>query len=195
MPHYYSEKQTSPFEFESFSAVISGKSYTFRSASGVFSRKKLDYGTKVLAENMCVKKDDEVLDLGCGIGILGFIAAQKTTEQVILVDVNKRAVRLARLNTKALSNVEVLHSNTYAALKGMLFDVILLNPPQTAGKKVCFQMIADAKFHLKEGGSLQLVARHNKGGKTLSEHMEQVFGNLETLVRQGGYRVYRSCLA
>ena len=45
---------------------------------------------------------------------------------------------------------------------------------------------------LKEKGSLQLVARHNKGGETLSKYMEEVFGNMETLVRQGGYRVYLS---
>ena len=74
------------------------------------------------------------------------------------------------------------------------FDVILLNPPQTAGKKLCFKMIEEAKEHLKKGGSLQLVARHQKGGKTLQKKMEEVFGNSEVLSRQSGFRVYMSYL-
>jgi len=74
------------------------------------------------------------------------------------------------------------------------FDVILLNPPQTAGRKLCFRMIEESRKYLKKGGSLQLVARHNKGGRVLSEKMEEVFGNLETIARKGGYRVYVSRL-
>ncbi|MBI5797378.1 class I SAM-dependent methyltransferase [Candidatus Woesearchaeota archaeon] len=192
MSHYYSQKQDSAFAPVKIQALIGKKEYHFFSASGVFSKSKIDYGTKLLAEHMQIGKDDTVLDLGCGIGILGRAAAEKTKNQVIMVDVNERAVHLARMNTKALENVEVLESDTYSALKNMKFHVILLNPPQTAGKKVCFQMIADAKHHLENGGNIQVVARHNKGGETLSKHMREVFGNMETLVKQGGYRVYKS---
>ncbi len=194
MSHYYSKKQESSFEPKKIRGVIRGKSYEFYTAKGVFSKDKVDFGTKLLAENMKVAAEDEVLDLGCGYGVIGVVAAGLTKEQVIMVDVNKRAVRLARMNTKKLDNVEVINSDTYQELKGMKFNVILLNPPQTAGKKVCMKMIEDAKMHLKENGSLQVVARHNKGGETLSKYMEEVFGNVDTLVKQGGYRVYISKL-
>ena len=62
--HYYSKSQTSPLNLREIKAVISGKRYTFFTGSGVFSKKKLDFGTKVLTENMQVKEGDEVLDLG-----------------------------------------------------------------------------------------------------------------------------------
>ena len=72
------------------------------------------------------------------------------------------------------------------------FDVILLNPPQTAGKKICFRMIEESKEHLNKGGSLQLVARHQKGGRSLQAKMEEVFGNVKVIARGSGYRIYYS---
>ena len=72
------------------------------------------------------------------------------------------------------------------------FDIILLNPPQTAGKKLCFKLIEDAKSHLLQNGSLQLVARHNKGGKELSKKMLEVFGNVKDIAKSSGYRIYIS---
>lgn len=194
MSHYFSKEQETPFTVTKFHTVLRGKEYSFFTAPGVFSKDKVDFGTRILAEYMHIGKHDTVLDLGCGIGILGRVAAEQTDEQVVLVDVNPRAVKLARMNTKQLSNTEVMESDAYQALHGMEFDVILLNPPQTAGKKLCFALIADAKHHLKHHGKLEVVARHNKGGETLSKHMQDVFGNMETIARKGGYRVYVSKL-
>ena len=72
------------------------------------------------------------------------------------------------------------------------FDTILVNPPQTAGKDICFQIIDEAKNHLNNNGLLQLVARHNKGGSVLEKHMKEIFGNVEQIVKGSGYRVYIS---
>ena len=190
--HYYSKSQTSPLNLREIKAVISGKRYTFFTGSGVFSKKKLDFGTKVLTENMQVKEGDEVLDLGCGIGIVGRVAATMTSKKVVMSDINSRAVKLARMNTKNLKQCKVVKGDLYESVEGEKFDVILVNPPQTAGKKVCHAMIEGAKDMLKEKGSLQLVARHNKGGESLSKYMEEVFGNMHTIVKKGGYRVYVS---
>ena len=186
--HYFSEEQDSEFELKEFETVLNGKEYKFFTASGVFSKKRLDFGTKVLVENMQVH--GRVLDLGCGLGVVGSIAAETATE-VVMTDINKRAVKLAKMNTKKLKNVKVVQGDQYENVSGK-FDVILLNPPQTAGKKVCWAMMADAKKYLVEGGSLQVVARNNKGGKTISLYMLEEYGNMETLCRTGGYRVYMS---
>ncbi len=72
------------------------------------------------------------------------------------------------------------------------FDTILLNPPQTAGKDVCFEMISKAPNFLKENGLLQIVARHKKGGKALSEKMNSVFCNVKDISKKSGYRIYVS---
>jgi 16S rRNA G1207 methylase RsmC len=188
--HYFSEEQDTLFELKEFETVLNGHEYKFYTASGVFSKKRLDFGTKVLVENMQVH--GRVLDLGCGLGVVGYVAAE-TADEVVMTDINKRAVKLAKMNTKKLKNVKVVQGDQYANVEGK-FDVVLLNPPQTAGKKVCWAMIADAKKYLVKGGSLQVVARHNKGGKTISLYMKEEYGNMETLCRTGGYRVYKSKL-
>jgi len=74
------------------------------------------------------------------------------------------------------------------------FDVILLNPPQTAGKKICFQMIEESKLHLNEKGTLQIVARPKKGGETLAQQMLKVFGNAYEIAKGAGFKVYLSRL-
>ena len=140
---------------------------------------------------MEINEDDKVLDLGCCIGRVGRVAATKTKNKVILTDVNKRAVKLAKMNTRKIRTIKVLHGNAFEKIKEK-FDVILFNPPQAAGKKICYAMIKDSKDFLLKDGTLQVVARHNKGGGSLSEYMESVFGNLKTIAKKGGYRVYVS---
>src|SRR3989344_4680929 len=194
MSHYYSPQQDSILQLKKIEAVLRGKRFSFFTGSGVFSKDRVDYGTAVLAEYMQVGKEDSVLDLGCCIGVIGKVASTLTEKNISLVDINSRAVEIAKKNTEGLAHVEVLQSNGYEKLSGRKFHVILLNPPQSAGKKLCFSLIEDAKNHLVLGGKLELVARHNKGGETLSLHMKEVFGNLETLCRKGGYRVYLSIL-
>ncbi len=193
MEHYYSEKQKSLFNTKKIKQKIKGQDFEFYTASGVFSKEKVDKGTLVLAENMLIDKDSKVLDIGCGIGIIGIVAAKLFNAKVVMSDINKRAVVLAKMNAK-LNNVdaEIYQGNLYEKINRNDFDVVLSNPPQTAGKEICFKLVEQSKNHLKNRGSLQLVARHNKGGKTLSKKMEEVFGNLKVIAKKSGYWVYVS---
>jgi len=193
MEHYYSEKQKSFLKIKKIRQKIRNVEFEFFTASGVFSKDRIDKGTLALAENMIVNKNEKVLDIGCGIGVLGIVAAKLFSADVVMSDINKRAVMLARKNVK-LNNVktDVYQGNLYEPIKQHDFDVILSNPPQTAGKELCFQLIEKSKDYLKNNGSLQLVARHNKGGKTLSEKMTEVFNNVEIISKKSGYWVYRA---
>ena len=193
MEHYYSEQQKSLLNLKKIRQKIKGQEFEFYTASGIFSKNKIDKGTIILAENMIVNKNSKVLDVGCGIGILGIAAAKLFNADVAMSDINKRAVMLAKMNCK-LNNVkcEVFQGNLYEKIKQNDFDVVLSNPPQTAGKEICFQLIEQSKKYLKNKGSLQLVARHNKGGKTLSKKMEEVYGNVKIAAKKAGYWVYVS---
>src|SRR3989344_7211421 len=104
MEHYYSEKQESAAKIKKISQKIRGILLEFYTASGVFSKDKVDRGTLILANNMLVGKNDKVLDIGCGIGVLG-IAAAKLGADVVMSDINKRAVMLAKKNAE-LNNVK-----------------------------------------------------------------------------------------
>ena len=193
MEHYYFKEQKSPLKIKKIIQKFRNINFEFCTASGVFSKEKIDKGTSILAENMIIGKNSKVLDIGCGIGILGIIAAKLFNANVVMSDINKRAVMLAKMNCK-LNNVkcEIYQGNLYEKVKENDFDVILLNPPQTAGKEVCFKLVEQSKEHLKTNGNLQLVARHNKGGNTLSKKMEEVFGNVKVIAKKAGYWIYKS---
>jgi len=193
MEHYYSADQKSSQKINKIKQKIRNIEFEFYTSSGVFSKDKIDKGTLILAENMIINKNFKVLDIGCGIGILGIVASKLFDANVLMTDINKRAVMLAKKNVE-LNNVkaEVCQGNLYEKIKDNDFDVIISNPPQTAGKEICFRLIEEARNHLKYGGNLQLVARHNKGGKTLSKKIEEVFGNVKVIAKKAGYWVYLS---
>ena len=196
MEHYYTEKQNSVFRPHKIKVQLCGNEFELYSASGVFSKSRVDRGTMLLIESAIVKDRWCVLDLGCSYGAVGIAIKLAYPEtNVVMSDVNARAMKLARMNAK-LNNVrvELITSDIFKSpkLNSRKFNTILLNPPQTAGKDVCFRMISEAREHLLDGGSLQLVARHNKGGKTLSEKMKEVFDNVRDVDKKGGFRVYAS---
>ena len=193
MVHYYSENQVSEFSPVKIKAVLRGKDLEFYTAGGVFSIKKIDKGTELLINNCIILDNWEVLDLGCGYGPIGISIAKTTNAKVIMTDINKRALRLTKMNLK-LNDVEVelKQGDLYKPLNGKMFDTILTNPPYTAGRKICFQIIEESKEHLKKKGILQLVAKHRKGGDMLSKKMKEVFGNVKVIVKGSGYRIYVS---
>ncbi len=193
MEHYFSKSPKSGLYIKKINCVIMGLDFQFITASGIFSKNKIDKGTLLLAESMPVKKNDEVLDIGCGTGVLGIVAAKLFNANVVFSDINQRAISLAKKNLK-LNHIEgkMIESDLYGKIGKKDFDSVLSNPPQHAGKEVCFMIIEGAFIHLKNGGSLQLVARHNKGGKTLGRKMQEVFGNVKVISKESGYSVYLS---
>ncbi|MFP4112664.1 MAG: class I SAM-dependent methyltransferase [Candidatus Woesearchaeota archaeon] len=198
MSHYYSEEQESELNLSQISDLLRGERLEFYVASGVFSKSKIDKGTKVLIDNVILNPDWTILDLGCGYGPVGIsIAKSDATIKVHMTDINKRAVMLAKknivLNKLDKKRFRITQGNSFSPVDQKVeFDSILLNPPQTAGKKLCFDMVREAKEHLKKGGLLQLVARHNKGGASFMKLMEEVYGNAKDICKEKGYRVYVS---
>ena len=193
MTHYYSPKQTSPTSETEITIRLKNLEFHLFSGSGVFSKKRLDTGTRVLIENCEIPENASILDLGCGIGVVGISVKMRYPKtKVTQTDVNERAIMLTKKNLKKhnLDN-KVKVSDGFTRLKDE-YDVILFNPPQSAGKKVCFKLIEESYKHLHPEGSLQLIARRNKGGNSLSKKMEEVFGNVEVIVKRSGYWLYMS---
>lgn len=192
--HYFSAQPQSPQRLQVVGMSARGVHADFLTSSGVFSKSRLDPGSALLIEAAQIQPSWLVLDMGCGYGPVGILLAKAFPRtRFILSDVNERAVALARMNIKrnSVSNGEARVSDGFAFLPDE-FDAVLLNPPQTAGKKVCLRLFKESFDHLKPGGLLQVVARHNKGGSTLSSEMKKIFGNVQTIARKGGYHVYVS---
>ena len=194
MTHYFSEKQPGELVLFPIKIRLKQKEFEMVSSRGVFSKKDLDNGTKLLIENCDIKSGDNILDIGCGYGVVGIALSKIYNDiNVLMTDINERAVKLSRINIKKqkLVNVKVKKSDLYSSITEK-FDVILTNPPQTAGKKVCNQIISDSINYLNQGGTLQLVARHQKGGKELEKKMLEVFGNVIQGSKGSGFRIYIS---
>jgi 16S rRNA G1207 methylase RsmC len=193
--HYFSEHPTSTEERGLIRCTLRGIPFEFETSSGIFSYRHIDNGTNLLIEAMRLPRDGRVLDLGCGYGVIGIVAAKLNPKlEVVMTDINSRAAALAEAN--AIRNgvkATVKQGNLYEPIGDAHFDTILTNPPISAGiDAIVKPMIEGAKDHLKAGGSLQLVVQSNKGGKTLYALMEEAFGAVEVTARGGGFRVLSS---
>ena len=150
----------------------------------------------MLLESAHLPESGHVLDLGCGIGVVGVLVKKWLPAcTVTQSDVTEKAVTLTQQNAKKLGvETRAIKSYCYSApeLAHMQFDAILTNPPRAAGKEVIEKMIVEAPMHLKPGGTLQLVALANKGGKSYEAMMQHTFGNVEVTSRGSGFKVYKS---
>ncbi|HAA25399.1 MAG TPA: class I SAM-dependent methyltransferase [Ruminiclostridium sp.] len=193
---YYSEKPSSEIREKEFTETCAGKSLRLISVSGVFSfEDRVDKVSRLLIENFR-PTGSTVLDVGCGYGAIGlFIKSIYPEVSVTMVDINERAVKYSKLNAERnFLNVEVIKSDLYSGIESRKFSDIVTNPPIAAGKKVVERLIRESKLHLNPGGSLWFAAYHNKGGSSYKKIMEEVFNNVQDVVKKGGIRLYRSVL-
>ena len=193
--HYFSEKPIAKSDIKIVEDILRGKRLKFKTDAGVFSYGKVDKGTKILVENVIVDKDDDILDLGCGYGVIG-IALADEVKSVTMADINRRAIKLAKENIK-LNNLEgcdirVVYSDLYENVRDREYDKIITNPPIRAGKEVLHRIIKEGKGILKDNGEIWVVIQTKQGAKSLAKYMEEVFGNDETVTIKGGYRVLKS---
>lgn len=164
--HYYSQQPEVRHDRRTIDTVLRGKSFRFTSDAGVFSKGDIDYGSRVLIEAMDIPDGSAVLDVGCGYGPIGISAAYLAPKgQVTMIDINSRAVELARENAQhnGIRNVTVMESDVLGALnEQQKFDVILTNPPIRAGKAVVHQIFEEAYEHLNEGDFCGLLFRRSR---------------------------------
>ncbi len=190
--HYYAEKPKSQARYGIVRTSLCGKPFEFTTASSVFSVKRVDLGTRILIENMILPQKGCVLDVGCGYGAVGIAAAKFNPKlHVVLTDVNRRAILLARQNAEKnhAYNVEVRHGSLYAPVKDLCFNAVLSNPPVSAGMETVEAIIQGAPTVLECNGTFQMVIRSKIGKKTLPEAFTEAFGNFKVLAIESGYRV------
>ena len=143
--------------------------FEFISDNGVFSKDKIDFGSITLLDTYLKNKKEihNFLDVGCGYGFLSIVLAKELSISGVGVDVNLRALDLARRNAE-LNQVSVSfkESNIYENVEGK-FDLIITNPPIRAGKKVVLSILLDAYKYLEPNGELWAVIRKDQGVKSI----------------------------
>ena len=195
MTQYFAKRPGVPSQRREVDARLRGRSWTFLTDRGVFGRESVDPGTRLLIEAMRVEAGDRVLDLGCGYGPIGLVAATLALRgRVVMVDVNERAVALARENAAraGLDNVEVYEGDGTAPVRGRTFDVVVMNPPIRSGRDTVRRLLRETREALRPGGRFYLVIRTAQGAKTVAREVEGLFSQVREMARGGGYRVYEA---
>ncbi|WP_270277844.1 class I SAM-dependent methyltransferase [Streptococcus infantarius] len=189
---YYAENPDSAHDIHELKVTLLGQSFTFLTDSGVFSKKMVDYGSQVLLNTLNFEKGKTLLDLGCGYGPLGISLAKVQDVKPTMVDINNRAIDLAKQNAQKNGvEADIFQSNIYEKVNGT-FDYIISNPPIRAGKQVVHTIISESINYLKVGGNLTIVIQKKQGAPSAKAKMEEVFGNVEILKRDKGYYILRS---
>jgi 16S rRNA G1207 methylase RsmC len=192
LSHYFTPEQKSKLKLGLIRTNLRGKSFEFLTASGVFSKKRIDLGTRLLVESMVLPDDGYVLDVGCGYGAVGIAAAVFNPKlHVVMVDVNERAVWLAKQNIEVnkVSNAIVKRGYLYEPVKGLKFNCILSNPPVSAGIKTLKAIVSEAPKHMTTKASFQMVLKSKICGERIRNIFEEAFGNHAVHARKSGYRV------
>lgn len=189
---YYAENPDAAHDIHELRVDLLGEKMTFLTDAGVFSKKMVDFGSQLLLKCLEVNQGETVLDVGCGYGPLGLSLAKAYGVQATMVDINNRALDLARQNAER-NKVEatIFQSNIYEQVKGK-FDHVISNPPIRAGKQVVHEIIEKSKDFLEIGGDLTIVIQKKQGAPSAKSKMEEVFGNCEIVKKDKGYYILRS---
>ncbi len=192
--HYYTRNPASESRPVECEYTYRGIPLVFRTDAGVFSRGEVDAGTDLLLKSLPEEISGDILDLGCGWGVIGTCVARRWPEtRVTMADVNLRALELSRENAKRnRAEVRCLESDGMEAVKGERFDMVITNPPIRAGKQVIYRMFADAAECLRPGGSLILVIRKQQGAESCIRYLQTLFPEVEKTAKSGGFWVLKA---
>ena len=186
--HYYTNSPTSKHEERHITAQIGNRCLRFETDAGTFSKEHLDPGSKALIDTVPALSG-RVADIGCGWGAIGVSLAVKNPDAFLeMVDVNERALALARKNADAngVTNCSVGLSDALSEVApGLSF--VVTNPPIRAGKQVIYGFFAQAHEKLLPGGRLYIVIRKQHGAPSAIKFLQTLYAEVNTLEKEAGY--------
>ncbi len=156
--------------------------------AGVFSTEKLDVGTRLLLENIPADKQyKSIVDLGCGNGVAGLIAALKNSQaKLFFTDESYMAIKSSMANFLSVFSesreAEFLQTDCLQGIADNSISLVLCNPPfhqnNAVNDKVAWQMFSEAKAALEDKGELWVI-----GNRHLAYHakLKKIFGNCNVI--------------
>ena len=190
MGQYFTNDNNLKSEYRNIIYKYKDYHFTFLSDLGVFSKDRVDYGSKLLVETYLKygKNNITVLDVGCGYGFIGITISKIMNSYVDMIDVNKRAVHLSNINIKNIGcNANAFVSDVYEEIDKK-YDVIISNPPIRAGKNVYMNIIENSINHLKDDGEFWFVMNKDQGAKNTIEKIKNVY-DVNVLKKDKGFFV------
>ena len=190
MSQYFDNDKNIKSERKLIKFNFNNKEFSIYSDNGVFSKDRFDYGTRVLLNSVDIDKlSGNILDLGCGIGVIGLILGTINKNiSIDMVDINERAINLTK-NNLVLNNVKanVFVSDIYSNISNK-YDFIITNPPIRAGKNVVREFLLGSYDYLKDNGILYFVMRKDHGVKSMIGELNDKF-NTSVVSKDKGFYV------
>ena len=174
-------------EIKLLQAEIMGRKISLETQKGLFSPQHIDRGTLAMLSHVNFAPGMRIMDLGCGCGIVGILAAKIAGEEnVFMSDADPKAVEIAHRNAvrNDVGGVSLFVSDGFRDVNASAFDIILSNPPYQTDFSVAKGFIEKGFNRLKIGGKLYMVTKRRDWYKN---KIMSVFGGVEIRETDGYY--------
>lgn len=171
--------------------TIKNEALSFETAEKLFSPGYADKGTLAMLGHIDFSDGDKVLDLGCGYGLVGILAARLIgPANVVMVDIDPLAVETARVNIERnqVEGITLLQSNGFTDMHESNFSLIISHPPYHVDFDVPKHFIEKGFNRLRQGGRMVLVTKRKEWYKN---KMIAIFGGVR-IWEENGYFVFMS---
>jgi len=168
---------------------VQGIELVLQTNEEVFSPTAVDRGTKAMLSFVEFKSEDKVLDLGCGCGVVGILAAKQIgADKVVMCDVSQNAVQLSGQNAElnGVGGVIIRQSDGLKEISERDFTLILSNPPYHTDFAVAKGFIEDGFKKLSIGGKMIMVTKRLDWYRN---KLSSVFGGV-TVKEKDGYYIF-----
>lgn len=179
--------------------TLENTAYQIINHANVFSREQLDIGTRFFLQHLPTQLAmRDIVDLGCGNGVVGLIAAERNPQaSVHFFDESFMAVASARQNfIAAFGGKRVAHFNVQNGLEALAqasVDMVLCNPPfhqqQTVGDQLAVSLFRQAYKALKKQGELWVIGNRHLGYQV---NLHQLFGNFSVMATNSKFVIIKA---
>lgn len=166
---------------------IKNISLQFITDDTLFSPKKIDIGTLSMLEEIDFNLESKVLDLGCGYGVVGILAAKIIGEdKVVMCDIDDNAVNISKNNASlnGVGNICIIKSNGVKDININDFSIILSNPPYHTDFSVAKHFIEIGFYKLVLNGRFVMVTKRFDWYKN---KLTSIFGGVKVIEKNGYY--------
>ncbi|KAA7956521.1 23S rRNA (guanine(1835)-N(2))-methyltransferase RlmG [Salmonella enterica subsp. enterica serovar Anatum] len=173
--------------------------WTIHNHANVFSRTGLDIGASFFMQHLPENLDGEIVDLGCGNGVIGLsLLAKNPQANVVFVDESPMAVDSSRLNVEtnlpeAFERCEFMINNALSGVEPFRFNAVFCNPPfhqkHALTDNIAWEMFHHARRCLKINGELYIVANRHLD---YFHKLKKIFGNCATIATNNKFVILKA---
>lgn len=173
--------------------------WTIHNHANVFSRTGLDIGARFFMQHLPENLDGEIVDLGCGNGVIGLsLLAKNPQANVVFVDESPMAVDSSRLNVEtnlpeAFERCEFMINNALSGVEPFRFYAVFCNPPfhqkHALTDNIAWEMFHHARRCLKINGELYIVANRHLD---YFHKLKKIFGNCATIATNNKFVILKA---